>query len=106
MSGISLAPSHAIMSVLTKSNHPLGRQALAATTEKQRKHCLPRTKSPLAYTDVRILQPSSLGSFQKPDPGGLHEPDSAFIFRSCSPGHRSSERAEPWRILVPLLSML
>lgn len=85
---------------------PPSRQALAATTEKQRKQCLPPTKSPLAYTDVRILQPSSLGSFQKPDPGGLHEPDSAFIVCSCSPGHRSSERAEPGRIPAPFLSML
>lgn len=35
MTGISRAPSHAIMSVLTKSNHPLRRHLLQQQTSKE-----------------------------------------------------------------------
>lgn len=78
-----------------------------ATIAKQRQNNVSRNERPGAYTDIRILQPSSLGSFQKPDPGGLHEPDSGFLIRSCSPGRRSSVRTEPRRTTpAPFPSML
>lgn len=75
---------------LTKPTDAL--PALSATTAAEAGRKIPPSPTanqrPGAYTDVRILQPSSLGSFEKPDPGGLHEPGGVFLIRSCSSAGR------------------
>lgn len=69
MTGLALAPAPAIR--ITLLNQGARASITPLTAKAKATERLPEGK-PGAYTDIRVLQPSPLGSFQKPDPGGLH----------------------------------
>lgn len=64
---------------------------------QQRQKRVSRPRRPGAHAGLRGLQPPSLGAFQQPEPGGLHEPASALLLGSCSAGRGPAARAQPRR---------